>query len=91
VFIHDVCVQPESRSQRIASSLAALVLREACVQGAPSVTLIAVQGSRLFWERHGFTSTVQPTTGGAQLLSYGEDATHMRWLPRPGPTLRGRP
>jgi GNAT superfamily N-acetyltransferase len=74
VFIHDVCVQPESRSQRIASSLAALVLREACVQGAPSVTLIAVQGSRLFWERHGFTSTVQPTTGGAQLLS----STHVQ-------------
>jgi hypothetical protein len=53
----------------------AAVLGEARLRGARSVTLVSVQGSQPFWERHGFaTAHGGGRDDGGALSSYGADA-----------------
>lgn len=71
IFIHDVAVDPDIRGCGVATCIVEYIINQA--KNAKSITLISVQGSRFFWEKHGFRMT------GLMLPnSYGPDAIHMK-------------
>jgi GNAT superfamily N-acetyltransferase len=68
LFLHDVALRPEARGHGL---LPALLARLDAL-GWPETRLVAVRGTRVLWERHGFAAT------GAAKPSYGAGAVAMR-------------
>ena len=55
-FIHDVSISAEYRKKGIANALIQAIIDHAKSQNYPTLTLIAVQNSELFWSKYGFES-----------------------------------
>jgi GNAT superfamily N-acetyltransferase len=77
IFIHDVSVAPEWRGKGLASTMVYEIIDRA--SEAKSISLISVQDSQKFWEKHGFTK-VNEDTQAPWINSYGEDAVHMTYV-----------
>jgi predicted N-acetyltransferase YhbS len=80
LYLHDLAVSPAGREQRLGHKLVEQVLRRARDMGLHQVALVAVQGSRGYWERLGFAEAQAPLAEGLQqkLDSFGPDARLMR-------------
>jgi GNAT superfamily N-acetyltransferase len=76
-YIHDVALLPEGRGKGLAAQAARLLEDDARAAGLGNMSLVAVNGSRRFWERLGFRRQAMPGLEG-KLLSYGSDAALMR-------------
>jgi GNAT superfamily N-acetyltransferase len=75
-YIHDVALRPEARGKGYAVQAADRLVAHARAAGFDNLSLVAVNGSRAFWERVGFRAMA--LTGlAAKLASYGPDAVLM--------------
>lgn len=75
-YLHDVALSEKARSGGNASKLLKLMVQQAQDDGFDAMALVAVNGSRPFWERQGFS--VRDVAALAQKLkSYSDDAHYM--------------
>ncbi|MHC3940802.1 hypothetical protein ACI0FR_02116 [Paenochrobactrum sp. BZR 201-1] len=75
-YLHDVALTEMARSGGNASKLLKLMVQQAQNDGFDAMALVAVNGSRPFWERQGFS--VRDVAALAQKLkSYSDDAHYM--------------
>jgi GNAT superfamily N-acetyltransferase len=75
-YLHDLAILPVARRIGAASYIVAALEKHARAKGFPSMTLIAVNQSRPFWERHGFAPLELPGLT-EKLLSYEPEAKMM--------------
>jgi ribosomal protein S18 acetylase RimI-like enzyme len=75
-YLHDLCLLPVARRVGAASKIVDALVKHASVEGYPTMTLVAVNGSIPFWQRHGFESTQIDELYG-KLLSYEAAASYM--------------
>ncbi|ACL62109.1 GCN5-related N-acetyltransferase [Methylobacterium nodulans ORS 2060] len=75
-FIHDIALLPIARGTGAASAMIPNLMRHAATARLPNVSLVAVNNSMEFWERHGFRVFEDPSLG-TKLSSYDEDARFM--------------
>ena len=75
-YIHDLALLPVTRRVGAASSIVAALTKHAEAEGYPTMTLVAVNGSLPFWERHGFMVADIPELYG-KLLTYDAAARYM--------------
>ena len=75
-YLHDLALLPVARRIGAASQIVSALTKHAVARGLPTMTLVAVNGSRGFWEKHGFA--VRDVPGLAdKLASYDADARLM--------------
>ena len=77
LYIHDVVVLPAARGRGAAGVLVDLYEAVARRNDLPSLALVSVYGTYVFWERFGFQTTADPELAH-KLKSYGETARYMR-------------
>jgi GNAT superfamily N-acetyltransferase len=75
-YIHDLALMPVARRIGAASQIVKALIKHAAARDLPTMTLVAVNGSRGFWERHGFAVRDVPELA-AKLASYAADARLM--------------
>jgi ribosomal protein S18 acetylase RimI-like enzyme len=75
-YLHDLALMPFARRVGAASRIVRALVKHAGAGGFASVTLVAVNGSQSYWERHGFAMQHAPEPGD-KLESYGPDARLM--------------
>jgi GNAT superfamily N-acetyltransferase len=75
-YLHDVALLPVARRIGAASKIVKALTKHASVEGYQTMTLVAVNKSVPFWERHGFMVAEVPELYG-KLLSYEESARYM--------------
>ena len=75
-YLHDLALLPVARRIGAASKIVEALIKHAIARGFPTMTLIAVNGSQSFWERHGFSVNDDPRFA-AGLRSYADDAVLM--------------
>lgn len=75
-YIHDLCLLPVARRIGSAGKILGALTKHAQAQGYPTMSLVAVNGSVSWWERHGFVVTDEHNLY-AKLLSYEESARYM--------------
>ncbi len=80
-YIHDIALLPEARGTGAGSAVIRLLAGQAQASGLASVSLVAVNGSAGFWQKHGFDAVTDAAVT-AKLLSYGASSSFMvRRLP----------
>jgi GNAT superfamily N-acetyltransferase len=75
-YIHDLCLLPVARRIGSAGKILGALVKHARAEGYETMTLVAVNGSVPFWEKHGFVVTDEHGLY-AKLLSYEEGARYM--------------
>ena len=75
-YIHDLALLPVARRIGAASYIVEALRKHASAHGFPTMSLVAVNASHGFWERHGF-ETVEVPELRDKLLSYEPDARLM--------------
>jgi predicted N-acetyltransferase YhbS len=80
LYLHDLAVSPAGRARRLGHQLVRQVVHRAQDMGLTQVALVAVQGSRRYWEHQGFVATPSPLPPAVaeKLASFGPGATLMR-------------
>ena len=74
-YIHDLALLPVARRIGAASFITEALAKHARAHGFPTMSLVAVNGSQGFWERHGFAVEDRPDLR-QKLMSY-EDAARL--------------
>ena len=74
-YIHDIALLPVARRIGAASFIVEALGKHAVAHGFGSMSLVAVNGSESFWERHGFVAEDAPQLAD-KLRSY-EDAARL--------------
>ncbi|WP_163284764.1 GNAT family N-acetyltransferase, partial [Enterobacter hormaechei] len=72
----DIALLPEARGSGAASAIVATLVAHATAQGLPGLSLVAVNSSQGFWQRHGFSVHADPALTD-KLASYETDARLM--------------
>lgn len=75
-YLHDLALLPVARRIGAASMIVAALIKHAEAEDYPTMSLVAVNGSIPFWQRHGFEVTDMPELYG-KLLSYEDEARYM--------------
>ncbi|MGY8681869.1 GNAT family N-acetyltransferase [Bradyrhizobium sp. UFLA05-153] len=75
-YIHDIALLPEARSGGAASEVVLKLVRHAKKAQFPNLSLVAVNNSAKFWERHGFR-TLDDADLNQKLASYDDRAKYM--------------
>lgn len=75
-YIHDVALTPGVRGAGHAAEIVATLAGHARSIGCSAMSLVAVNGSAVFWSRHGFAQAKAPSLA-TKLASYGDDALFM--------------
>lgn len=75
-YLHDLALLPVTRRIGAASFIVEALAKHAAAQGFASMHLVAVNGSRGFWERHGFAVDDVPALA-EKLRSYEDAAVYM--------------
>lgn len=75
-YLHDLALLPVARRVGAASQIVRALIKHATVENYQTMTLVAVNGSVPFWEKHGFAVAEIPELYG-KLLSYEEAARYM--------------
>jgi ribosomal protein S18 acetylase RimI-like enzyme len=78
LYLHDMAVHPEAAGQGLARALLAPLWERARAEGLCHTALVSVQGSRGYWERHGYAAHALASPQQQKHLdSYGEGALYM--------------
>ena len=75
-YVHDLALLPAARGTGAAAAIVGDILRHARGAGFANVSLVAVNGSRPFWHKHGFRAVQAPELA-EKLQSYEEAARLM--------------
>jgi len=75
-YLHDLALLPVARRIGAASQIVAALTKHAEAGGYPTMSLVAVNGSQGYWEKHGF-SVRHPPGIASKLRSYDADAVLM--------------
>jgi ribosomal protein S18 acetylase RimI-like enzyme len=75
-YIHDIALLPQARGTGAAKTVLARLADRAEASGLPNLSLIAVNDSVAFWQRHGFAVTPDPALD-IKLRSYDDSARFM--------------
>ncbi|MGL4284906.1 MAG: GNAT family N-acetyltransferase [Phreatobacter sp.] len=75
-YLHDIALLPAARGSGAASTIVAALVSHAAGQGLPNLSLVAVNGSQGFWQRHGFSVVADPALTD-KLASYDAAACLM--------------
>lgn len=75
-YIHDIALLPEARGTGAANTVVRQLTKLAETMGLPNLSLVAVNNSVAFWQRHSFVLTPIPALD-AKLRSYDEAARFM--------------
>jgi ribosomal protein S18 acetylase RimI-like enzyme len=75
-YLHDLALMPVARRIGAASQIVRALVKHAEARDLPTMTLVAVNGSQGFWERHGFAVQDAPELSD-KLRSYEPDARLM--------------
>jgi ribosomal protein S18 acetylase RimI-like enzyme len=75
-YIHDIALLPQARGTGATKTVIARLVDRAEASGLPNLSLIAVNDSVAFWQRHGFVETSDPALD-TKLRSYDESARFM--------------
>ena len=81
-YLHDLALLPVARRVGAASHIVSALIKHAVAKGFASMTLVAVNGSAGFWEKHGFAVSDAPEFE-EKLKSY-EDAARLMVRPLAG-------
>ncbi|MDP1730635.1 MAG: GNAT family N-acetyltransferase [Devosia sp.] len=74
-YLHDLALLPVARRVGAASHIVSALVKHAAAKGFPDMSLVAVNGSRGFWEKHGFAAADAP--GLAEKLKSYEPAARL--------------
>lgn len=77
LYLHDIAIAPDARSGGAGGKAVALILQCALKMGLSTLSLVAVNGSPPFWEKHGFKPWQVDAKLKQKLLTYSEDACYM--------------
>lgn len=75
-YLHDLALMPVARRIGAASQIVDALTKHATARGLTTMSLVAVNGSQGFWERHGFTVADRPELA-EKLASYEASARLM--------------
>ncbi|QCI65228.1 GNAT family N-acetyltransferase [Phreatobacter stygius] len=75
-YIHDLALLPAARGSGAASAIVAILVGQAVAEGLPDLSLVAVNNSQGFWQRHGFSVVTDPALAD-KLASYDAAARLM--------------
>ena len=75
-YLHDIALLPVARRIGAASEILDALVKHAQARGFATMSLVAVNGSQGFWERHGFAVKNRPEMK-TKLRSYAADARFM--------------
>jgi GNAT superfamily N-acetyltransferase len=75
-YLHDLALLPLARRIGAAGQIVEALTKHASAEGFATMTLVAVNGSRGYWERHGFAAMERPELT-AKLQSYEPEARLM--------------
>ena len=75
-YLHDLALLPVARRIGAASHIVEALVKHAQFGGFATMSLVAVNGSQGYWEKHGFTVADVPGLA-EKLASYGADARYM--------------
>ena len=75
-YIHDLALLPLTRGVGAARQIVAALTKHASAMGYPSMSLVAVNGSLGFWEKHGFAVEHRPELAD-KLAAYEQAARYM--------------
>lgn len=81
-YLHDLALRPVARRVGAASHIVAALTKHAIANGFASMSLIAVNGSQGFWEKHGFVVSEAP--GVKEKLRSYETAARLMVKPLAG-------
>jgi len=77
LYLHDLAVSPNARGTGAGKALVERFITRAKELNFKHASLIAVQGSKTYWERYGFRPIPQTGALKAKLASYGDNAEYM--------------
>lgn len=75
-YIHDIALVNAARGSGAASKIITIVVDHAGQLGCQTISLVAVNGSSVFWYRHGFETVDRPELV-EKLKTYSDDACFM--------------
>ncbi|WP_284341468.1 GNAT family N-acetyltransferase [Devosia nitrariae] len=75
-YLHDLALLTRARGTGAAGRIVADLVAHARSEGFASMSLVAVNASQAFWERHGFAAKESPALAG-KLESYEQSARFM--------------
>jgi GNAT superfamily N-acetyltransferase len=78
-YLHDLALLPVARRIGAASFIVSALAKHAATHGFATMSLVAVNGSQGFWERHGFAAVDAPEL--SQKLASYEDAARLMIRP----------
>lgn len=79
LYLHDLALSPAARGSGAGQMLVQAALTVGVRRGLRQALLVAIQGSRPYWQRQGFAVLDDvPAATQAKLASYGADARLMR-------------
>ncbi|CAM3479801.1 GNAT family N-acetyltransferase [Paracidovorax anthurii] len=81
LYLHDMAVRPDCAGQGLARALLEPMWRRGREAGLRHTALVAVQGSRGYWERRGYAvRALEDPAQRARLAGYGPQAVYMARL-----------
>ena len=75
-YIHDLALLPLARGVGAAGNIVSALTKHAVAMGFPTMSLVAVNGSRPFWEKQGFVVEDRPDLA-EKLAGYEAEARYM--------------
>jgi GNAT superfamily N-acetyltransferase len=75
-YLHDLALLPIARGTGAAGIIVSEMIAHAHSRGFPTMSLVAVNGSQGFWQKHGFTPVETPELT-QKLMSYEDAARFM--------------
>lgn len=79
LYLHDLAVAPTARGSGVASVLVTAFMHRLHELALDYASLIAVQASQVYWQRHGFRIVSLDPTCHAKLSAYGENIAYMEY------------
>jgi len=78
LYLHDMAVLPTARNVGAGKMLVERFIAQVAELNFNCASLVAVQDSKLYWQRYGFQPVPQTTILKAKLISYGANVEYMR-------------
>jgi ribosomal protein S18 acetylase RimI-like enzyme len=79
LYLHDLAITPDARKAGAGKLLVEAFFSQLRQSNLPRASLIAIQDSASYWQRHGFEAAPQAESLQAKLSSYGEGVQYMQF------------